>query len=97
MVNCLGGRDGWNWIRGRVGSTEVDNGFEQHAPMSYRRHTDVFQIVGRQLGQHCAIDFAVAEGGLVPLETQAAQPRRNVHQALPFFTLGLRVRKHTEA
>jgi hypothetical protein len=98
---AAGGRTGWNWIGGRVGSAELGNGFEQHAPVAYRRHADVLQIVGRQLGQHCPIDFVVAEGRLVSLKTQASQPRRNVHQP-PFFilgllTLGLRVRKPAEA
>ena len=91
------GRSGWNWIRGRVGSAELGNGFEQHAPVAYRRHADVLQIVGRQLGQHCPIDFVVAEGRLVSLEAQSAQPCRNVQQPPPFFTLCLRVRKPAEA
>jgi hypothetical protein len=52
--------------------------------VAYRRHADILQIIGCQLRQHCPIDFVFAEGGLVSLETLAAQPRRYVHRAPPF-------------
>jgi hypothetical protein len=63
------GRSGWNWIWGCVGSAELGNGFEQFAPVAYRRHADVLEIIGRQLRQHFPIDFVIAEVGLVSLET----------------------------
>src|SRR6516162_3096045 len=78
------GRGGWNWIWGRVGSAELGNGFEQLAPVAYRRHPDVLEIIGRQLRQHFPIDFVIAEVGLVSLETHSAQPGRYVHRRLPF-------------
>ena len=82
------GRGGWNWIWGCVGSAELGNGFEQLPAVPYRCHADVRQIIGRQLRQHRPIDFVVAEGGLVSLETLAAQPRRYVHRA-PLFNPSL--------
>ena len=33
---AIGGRDGWNWIRRRLGSAELGNGFEQLAPVADR-------------------------------------------------------------
>src|SRR5215472_4971930 len=77
------GHGGRNWTRRHVSGAKLSNGLEQHAPVAYRRHADVLQIIGRQLRQHCPIDFVIAEGGLVSLETQAAQPRRYVHRRLP--------------
>src|SRR5262245_5582045 len=68
----------------RPGSTERGDRGEQLAPVAYRRHADVLQIIGCQLRQHCPIDFVFAEGDLVSLETLAAQPRRYVHRAPPF-------------
>src|SRR5215472_13198507 len=58
---ATGGRGRWNWIRRRVGSAELRNGFEQLAPVAYRRHADVLEIIGRQLRQHRPIDFVVPE------------------------------------
>jgi hypothetical protein len=55
--------------------------------VAYRRHADVSQIIGRQLRQYCPIDFVIAEGGLVSLETQAAQPRRHVRRRVPLTLL----------
>src|SRR6516164_10986570 len=81
------GRGGWNWIWRRVGSAELGNGFEQLAPVAYRRHPDVLEIVGRQLRQHFPIDFVIAEVGLVSLESQFAQPGRYVHRRLPLTLL----------
>src|SRR5215813_10689194 len=74
----------WNCIQRRPGSTERGDRGEQLAPVAYRRHADVLQIIGCQLRQHCPIDFVFAEGDLVLLETLAAQPRRYVHRAPPF-------------
>ncbi len=51
--------------------------------MADRNDADFFQILRRQLGQHVPIDLIVAEGSPVPLEAEALQPRRYVHQAHP--------------
>src|SRR6516164_8698100 len=49
--------------------------------MADRDHTDLFEILRRQLREYLPIDLIVAESGLVPLEAQAAQPNRDVHQS----------------
>ena len=81
---AIAGRAAWDWIQRRPGSTERGDRGEQLAPVTDRRHADILQIIGCQLRQHCPIDFVFAEGGLVSLETLAAQPRRYVHRAPPF-------------
>src|SRR6516165_950387 len=82
---ATGGRSGWNWLRWRAGSAELGYGFEQLAPVAYRRHADVLQIIGRQLREHRPIDFVLAKGGLVSLQTKAPQPGRYVHRRLTFY------------
>jgi len=47
--------------------------------MTDRHNANLPEILRRQLGEHLPIDFVVAERRLVLLETQAAQPRCNVH------------------
>jgi hypothetical protein len=66
----------------RICSAELGNGFDQLAPVTYRRHADVLEIIDRQLRQHCPIDFIIAKVGLVSLEAQAPQPRLNVHAVI---------------
>ena len=53
--------------------------------MADRGHADADQIVGRQLGHHFAIDIIVAKCGRVLSEPQPAQPRHDVHAAIPGF------------
>jgi hypothetical protein len=84
---AIGRRGGWNRLRRSVGGAELGNSFEQLAPVAYRRHADVLEIIGRHLRQHGPIDFVIAEVGLVSLEAQAAQPRRYVHRRLPLTLL----------
>ena len=59
---------------------------EQLAPVAYRRHADVLEIIGCQFREHGRIDFVLKEGGRVSLETQVAQPRRYVHQRTLFYS-----------
>jgi len=85
---AIAGLAAWNWIQRRPGNTERGNRGEQLAPVTYCRDADILQIIGCQLRQHFPIDFVFAEGGLVSLETLAAQPRRYVHRA-PLFNPSL--------
>ena len=52
---------------------------QQLAAMADRGYAHADQVVGRQLGQHFAIDIVVAECSRVLFEPQPAQPRRYVH------------------
>ena len=83
QLPAFGLSDG-SWSGGRwrrcLSCVERRNRFEQHAPVAYRDHADILQIIGCQLGQHCPIDFVIAKVGLVSREAQAAQPRRYVHR-----------------
>jgi len=56
--------------------------------VAYRNHADVPQIIGRQLGQHCPIDFVVAEGLLVSLQPKPLQPAPDVHHVIPALVFG---------
>jgi class 3 adenylate cyclase len=57
--------------------------FEQFAAVAPEHDAEIFQILRRELGQRLPIELVVAERGLVSFETQAPQPRRQVHQAPP--------------
>jgi hypothetical protein len=44
---------------------------------------EVPEIVGGQLRQHRGIDLVVAKGLFVLLQSEAVEPRRDVHARLP--------------
>ena len=52
---------------------------KQAAAVSDRTDADLFEIIGRQARQHDAVDRVFAESRLVLCETEAIQPRANVH------------------
>ena len=69
------GRSGW------AGRVECGQGREQPAPMPDRVHPDADQIGLGEVRQDVRIDVVVAEGLLVALEPQPAQPSPDVHLA----------------
>ena len=71
--------------RGRVreGAAERADGLEQLAAVAPEHHAEILEIFRRELGQRLPIDLVVMERLLVSPQTQAAQPRRYVHQASP--------------
>jgi hypothetical protein len=56
---------------------------KQLVTVAPKHHAEVLEILRRELGQGLPIDLVVAESRFVTLETQAAQPRRCVHQTPP--------------
>ena len=84
QLPALGGENGcrrlghWSDI-----ATQSRDGIEQFAAMTDRSNSECDQIIGRQAGHNRGVDIVVAEGGRVTLETQAAQPHCDVHQAPP--------------
>ena len=56
---------------------------EQSAAMSNRTDADVPEIVGGQLREDRSVDLVVAKCLFVLLQSEAVEPRRNVHARLP--------------
>src|SRR6476660_151858 len=50
--------------------------------MADRGNAQVPEILGRQVGQHRAVDIVVAKYRLVLLQSETAEPCRNVHARL---------------
>ena len=47
--------------------------------MADRRHAEVCEVLGRQLGEACLIDRVFPECLLVAFQAEAAQPGRDIH------------------
>ena len=47
--------------------------------MADRRHAEVSEVLGRQLGEACLIDRVFPECLLVAFQAEAAQPGRDIH------------------
>ncbi len=47
--------------------------------MADRRHAEVSEVLGGQLGQDCLIDRVFPECLLVAFQAEAAQPGRDIH------------------
>jgi len=47
--------------------------------MADRRHAEVSEVLGGQLGQDCLIDRVFPECLLVAFQAEAAQPGTNIH------------------
>jgi hypothetical protein len=63
-----------NWLGSQPGDR-----IEENTAMSNRRHTEVFEVLGGQLGQDCPIDRVVPECLLVAFQAEAAQPGTDIH------------------
>ena len=61
-----------------LGSQRGDR-IEENAAMADRRHAEVSEVVGGQLGQDCLIDRVFPECLLVAFQAEAAQPGRDIH------------------
>ena len=78
---AVGGRDWQGRGLRHIGRANGGNRGKELAAVADRTHPDADQVLRRQLRQNLGIDIVVAEGGLVSPQSQAAQPRRYVHQA----------------
>ena len=76
------GAVGLDRMFGRVaksfGSQRGDR-IEENAAMANRRHAEVSEVLGGQLGQNCLIDRVFPECLLVAFQAEAAQPGRDIH------------------
>jgi len=52
---------------------------EENTAMADRRHAELSEVLGSQLGQGCLIDRVFPECLLVAFQAEAAQPGRDIH------------------
>src|SRR5262249_46307051 len=74
-------------VRVREGAAQRSYCFEKLAAMDPQHHTEILQILVRKFGQRLPIDLMIAKGGLVTIEAETLQPRRDIHACRPYAAL----------